>query len=1163
MRRFRSLFFTILCGMLLSTAAALGQFSSSIEGTVTDSSGAIVPNAKVVLTGIATGAENTTKSNSSGYYKFPSLGPGSYRVTVTAPGFGTQTVDQILLIAEQTRGVAITLRPASETQTVTVQASELQVDTDEAKISSVTTEREIEELPLQGRDVFNVANQAPGVTGTGLMGTPSQNQDIFQDTTTPAVVANGAPNHSNTYLLDGISLDDSPSGGDSKLVPSPDALQSVVISTSDYSAQFGKAASLVLQMTTKAGTNQFHGNLFEAYQSSGLTARRFTDNFKLPQFGGKYLPPLTRNEFGGSFGGPIFKDRTFFFVTYDQVIQQTSNDGQVQFEDPAFVAFEAANYPNTLTYQLMKAYPVTNFNPTPNRIITVAAEQANDGFIPSPAQNCANTTTDPNQVGPLNMPCNMPLLDNSNTTTIFPHNGFQDHFRIDHDFANQKDRIYANMFAGKLTGAGDTNPRTAFDTDGVQGQWYGAMNYTHTFSPTLLNDVSFGFSRINFNQPCTHCNLLYVGAPDEDNYGNGGSPVSFAQNDFHFRDMVSIVRGRHAIKTGFEMFHNQDQAPFSPNDNRNQGWGFFNPWDFAIGQVDEYGTVIVNPLTGGVANGDHYFRDSTYGAYVQDDWKVRRNLSLNIGLRWDATSNPTEAHGNLNPLIVPQGVPLMEQIAGVAVNVTPGIHHPFIDHKKSYFAPRFGFSYEVAPQWSIRGGAGIFFDRGGNTNWSDTEANNPPGIDNVSTATNIPGPQPPSTFQLCASSTFPYGCPVPAGILATLAQPNGRGGYGTTSNIGGTDPHLKMAYLENIFLGVQHAFKSHWLVEADGTHAASVHEYSITNLNRRDGENNIAAGFTGVSYGAFNSMPNYINQADLPNPYFGAITYTTNAAWSQYDGFVALLRKTYSKGNSFQVAYTFEKTIDDISTAPGAQKGAEYSVVVDAYNTSAQRGLSSQNIPQQVSANGVVELPTPFLHDGLLKNIIGGFQVSALSAWMKGIPTSIFSSRQQDDFNEDGQYYDFPNRPVPGTKLKNYTHQEFFNGTFSQNITQSKTGPSWPFTIFPLPVNQNGVPLGVEGNGGRNTVEGPGFFQIDTALEKNTQIPWFQQEHAKLQFRVDLYNILNHKNLQGWDTNLADSQVGHANPADPTSPLVETGSFGKINGQGQARTLQLQAQLRF
>ena len=1145
----------LVVAFLCLAPGAWAQFSSSITGTVTDSTGAIVPGAQVVLTGIATGVRNTTKTNESGFYKFPTLGPGNYRVTVTAPGFGSETVDQILLIAQQTRSVPVALRPESTTSSVTVEASQLAVDTDESKISGIVTQKEIEELPLQGRDVFNVANQAPGVTGTGLMGTPAQNQDIFQDTTTPAVVANGAPNHSNTYLLDGISLDDSPSGGDSKLVPSPDALQSVVTSTTDYSAQYGKAASLVMQMTTRAGTNTFHGSAFYEYQSNWLTARTFTENYKNPSFGGGYLPPLSRNEFGGSLGGPIIKDKTFFFLTYDQVISQFSNSGTVQFEDPAFTAFEGANYPDTLSYQLMKSYPVAGVNPTPNSVLTVAEVQQQYQYFPSPQQTCGNAA-DTNNVGPLNMPCGMNMFDVSNYTTVFPHNGYQYHGRLDQDFPNQKDRIYANMFAGSLTSAGDTNPRPAFQTKGVQNQWYGAVNYNHIFNASLVNETAYGFSRISFSQPCNVCDLLYVGTPDAQNFGNPGSPVNFAQNDFHFRDMVSLVVNRHAIKTGFEWFHNQDQAPFTPNDNRNQGWGFDNPWDFATAKVDEYGAVLVNPTNGGIADGNHYFRDSTYGAYVQDDWKIRRDLSLNMGLRWDATSNPTEAHGNLNPLIVPSSGSLMEQIAGVAVNVTPGIHHPFIDHKYTYFAPRFGFAYQPFPEWSFRGGAGIFFDRGGNTNWSDTEVNNPPGIYSVSTSIHTPGPQPPSTFQLCTSNSFPYGCPVPAGVLDALQEPNGRGGYGTTEGIGGPDPHLKMAYLENIFLGVQHAFKSHWLAEVDGTHAASIHEYSITNMNRRDGMNVLVFNTgPGVPYGSFNPSASYVNYADAPNTYFGPITYTTNAAWSQYDGLVALLRKTFSRGYSFQFAYTFEKTIDNISTAPGIQKGAEYSVVVDAYNPSAQRGLSSQNIPQQISANGLWEIPTP-LHNGFAKNIVGGWQLSGLSAWMKGIPTSIYSTRQQDDFNLDGQYYDFPNRPVPGIKLKGYSQKQFFDGTFNQNATYSTTGPSWPFTNFPLPVNQNGIPLGVEGNGGRNTVEGPGFVQLDAALTKNTAIPWFQHDKGNLQLRVEMYNVFNHKNLQGWDTNLADGAI------DPSTGAI-TGTFGKITGQGQARTVQLEGQFRF
>jgi hypothetical protein len=1140
--------------LVFCTGVAQAQFSSSIEGTVTDSSGAVIPNAKVVVTGMTTGVAIPTKTNGTGFYKFPALGPGSYKVTVSSPGFAEETVENVVLTAEQTRGVPFTLRPKSTTASVTVSASQVAVDTDEAKIGSVITQKMVEELPLQGRDAFNVANQSPGVTGTGLMGTPAQNQDIFQDTTTPAVVANGAPNHSNTYLLDGISLDDSPSGGDSKLVPSPDALQEVTISTTDYSAQFGKAASIVLQMTTKAGTNDFHGSMFEDYQSNSLTARTMYQNYKNPAFGGGYIAPFSRNEFGGSLGGPIIKNRAFFFLTYDQVVSQTTSAGPTAFEDPAFTAFEQATYPGSLSAQLMKNYPVANASPTPNFVQTVAQVQAIQGIYPSPAQDCRNgTDLNPLQVGPLNMPCSMNLFDNSNTTTIFPHNGYQYHGRVDYNFPNQKDRIYADMFAGKLTSAGDTNPRPAFQTLGVQSQWFGAVNYTHIFGPSLVNETGYGFSRIGFDQPCNQCDLLYTGINGIQNFGNGGSPVGFAQNDFHFRDMLSIVRGRHALKTGFEWFHNQDQAPFTPNDNRNQGWGFDSPWDFASGTVDEYGAIDFNPLTGGIANGGHYFRDSTYGAYIQDDWKVRKDLSVNIGLRWDAISNPTEAHGNLNPLIVPTSGSLLNQIAGVAVNITPGIHHPFIDLNYAHFAPRFGFAWQPfgLSHWSVRGGAGIFYDRGGNTNWSDSESNNPPGIASISTTVHESGPQPPSTFALCTSSTFPYGCPIPAGILSSVGASNGRGGFGTFDNIGGVDPHLKMAYIENFFLGVQHTFKSNWIAEADVTHANSIHEYINTNMNRQDGEDSIT--WTGAGYGAYNA-PN-LNQALFPNTYFNNINYTTGRAGSGYNGLTAFIRKAFAKGYAFQVAYTYQKTIDLVSTVPGVQKGEEYALVVDAYNLQGQKSISSQNVPQQISANGLWEIKTPFLHDGLAKNLLGGWEISGLSTWLEGFPGSVYSDRRQDDFNLDGNLYDFPNKAIAGTKLKGFSPSQFLNGIFNQNATYSVNGPSWPFTNFPLPVDQNGIPTGAEGNGGRNTIQGPGFVQVDGSLTKNTSLPWFFGEKGKLQLRGEVYNVFNHKNLQGLDLDLGHGTV------DDTGAI--SGTFGKTQGQGQARTIQLEAQFRF
>ncbi|MFY9852686.1 MAG: carboxypeptidase regulatory-like domain-containing protein, partial [Terracidiphilus sp.] len=454
----------LLIVLLLCSSAAFAQFSSSIEGSVTDSSGAIVPGAKVVLTGMATGVASTTESNSAGFYKFPSLGPGSYKVTVTVQGFAPVTEDNIALTAMQTRDVSIKLQLSSVTTSVEVEATPTAVETDEATISTVTDQKSIEELPVQGRNIFTVGNQTPGVTGTGLMGSSSANTDIFYATTTPAIVANGAPNHSNTYLLDGVSLDDSPSGGDSKLVPNPDSIQEVVVSTSNYSAEFGKAASLVTQITSKAGTNQVHGSAFEDFQANYLTARTEFQNYDDPLNG--YITPYTRNEFGGSVGGPIRKDKTFFFGSWDQVISQTTSAGLTTVEDPAFTTWMGANLPNNLSTTLLNTYKAT-VNPTPASVATVAEVEKNQGGLTGDpagsAHNCADAVNDPNSIGPLGMPCAMSLIDTSEGTSVAIHNGYQYNARFDQSFAQSRDRVYGNMYRTYLLGAWDNGVRQSED----------------------------------------------------------------------------------------------------------------------------------------------------------------------------------------------------------------------------------------------------------------------------------------------------------------------------------------------------------------------------------------------------------------------------------------------------------------------------------------------------------------------------------------------------------------------------------------------------------------------------------------------------------------------------------------------------------------------------
>ena len=542
----------------------------------------------------------------------------------------------------QTRDVSIKLQLSSVTTSVEVEATPTAVETDEATISTVTDQKSINELPIQGRNIFTVGNQTPGVTGTGLMGSASANTDIFYATTTPAIVANGAPNHSNTYLLDGVSLDDSPSGGDSKLVPNPDSIQEVVVSTSNYSAEFGKAASLVTQITSKAGTNQVHGSAFEDFQANYLTARTEFQNYDDPLNG--YITPYTRNEFGGSVGGPIRKDKTFFFGSWDQVRSQTTSAGLTTVEDPAFTTWMGANLPNNLSTTLLNTYKAT-VNPTPASVATVAEVEKNQGGLTGDpagsAHNCADAVNDPNGIGPLGMPCAMSLIDTSEGTSVSIHNGYQYNARI------RPDPSPSRATASTAT---CTTP-----TYLVPGTTAFARARTSTFprTPGMAPSTTRTSSRLPSSMrmqsatretsvviPCKDCNLLPTGVNGIVGFGDGFAPVGFAQNDFHWRDMVSIVHGKHALKTGAEWFHNEDYAPFTVPDNRQQSWNFDTIFDFANAKPDEYGTISFDPTTGGVANNNRYFRDSTYGAYIQDDWKVKPGLTLNLGLRWDATSNP-------------------------------------------------------------------------------------------------------------------------------------------------------------------------------------------------------------------------------------------------------------------------------------------------------------------------------------------------------------------------------------------------------------------------------------------------------------------------------------------------------------------------------------------
>lgn len=1066
----------MICGL---NGRLLAQFNSTIQGTAVDPSGAAVPNVQINLKRLETGIEQKSTTNNDGYYTFPSLPPGHYTITATAPGFERITQENISLEPSRVQSVPITLKVGAVGTTVEVTSAPPPVQTDESKITTVVSQEEVNELPLPNRNILNVVALTPGVTGTGMMGSTPQGPNVTDQFA--AVNSNGQPNSANKFFIDSTDVDDSPSNGNAKVVPNPDAVAEVVVSANEFSAEFGRGSGVLVQMITRAGTNQFHGSLFEYLQNSALDARTIFENTANPQTG-HVLPVSRTNEFGGSFGGPIWKNHTFFFASWDQTKSTTGNAYLVTTETPQFVNFLQTNYPNNISTQLLTKYPAS-VGPLSN-LQTVA----------SLSPGCAGT-------GPLGIPCTLPVLGTGVHSYSSPNNGHQGTIRLDQNFS--RDRLYGTYIpVTQTTGADSVRPAWTH-TNEIPG-YFTAANWTHTFSPSAINETSLGLSYQTATFPCQNCEIPPIGVTGLTGFGEGFAPTTFAQADFHWRDVASLIHGKHALKGGAEIYYNQDFAPFT-QDYVRPNYTFLSVFDFANDKPQFENGFDYDPRTGGQANVDRYWVDRYYAGFLQDDWKIKPNFTLSVGLRGEYMGNPSEKHGNRADLFLGSGSNFIQEIA-----------NSYVQQDKYAFnsgtgrvAPRIGFAWQPGghPDWSIRGGFGIFIDRGGNTTWSDTAFNNPPLVASVNLSVFQPGPQP--LYALCTTPTFPFNCPTPP-LPAGL---NSRGGpAGVIVNVGGADLGLKLAYAMNRFLGVQHSFGSNWIVEADYIGSEGIDLYSIIDRNRYAGERLVNGG-----------------QIIGPNPFFAAISYADNSDRSDYEGLAFSATKRLSHGLLFKTAFTWSKTIDLMSGTPGQAKGSENAGVIDAYNLRAQRGLSTQDIPRQLTFDFVYQVPRPMNWGSLAKVFLGGWEVSGIGTFAAGLPATVYSSTA--DYNADGYFYDVPNAPATNIRTSGYNRSQYLSGVF--------TAASFP---SPCPTSS---PCGIEGNLGRNTFRGPGFAQVDAGFTKNNHIPWFVSEGAEFQIRAEIANVFNRVNLTGFDTNLAD------------------GSFGRATGVNIARTPQFSLRIHF
>src|SRR5262245_34297404 len=807
---------------IFAVITAHAQFRSSIEGSVTDPSGGVVSEAQVVLANVDTGVNLTTKTNSAGQYSFPSLPPGKYVITISATGFSSVKQENITLGASEIRTVSLALKVGDVSDTVTITSDPLPIQSSEAKVTSNISTAQIRNLPIAGRNVLDLVSLAPGVTGVGNMSGQAGSLDIFSLVGEPKVNANGQRGDGNGYYVDGISANSNPDPGTVYVTLNPDSVAEFSVALNDYSAEYGRSGSIVVNAVSKSGSNNFHGSLFEYHRNNKLTARNVLQNSP-NLLTGRILPVSRRNEFGFSLGGPIQKDKMFFFGALDTLRSAVDQTNRVTLETPEFVNFMKANFPNNIPTSLLTKYPLGDIGAFEGGTIPTVA----DVMRTVGPGTCLGT-------GPLGMPCDMPLRGSAVRSFAPTRNGLQWNARVDRYFNDSKDRVHVNYQRRTADVEGDQF-RTAFRNQFASRPltYYANVNWTHTFSSTVVNEAAVGFTRFTGNQDCSFCQVPPIGAPGlQEGFGNGFSPAVFIQNDWNWRYVLSINRGKHSLKMGAEISRDQENDQFSGPQQR-PGYNFRNLFDFAADRAQTQTGVNYDLRDRTPSFQDVQYRITTFGFFVQDNWKVKKNLSLNLGLRWDFSSNPYEKNGRMSNIKLGSGSSFQERMTNSSVVVVPNLLE---EHRIGYFAPRVSFAWtptRFESRMSIRGGMGVFMNRWPNIAWTHPIRAKPPYQAGISANTQGPtGPQP--VYGLCKLDVSPFNCPFPTGLVVGV-NPQG-GPIGARASVGGTAPDLKYAYSINRFFGIQYAFTSNWILEADYLGSQAVHLYTNINRNRFAGD---------------------------------------------------------------------------------------------------------------------------------------------------------------------------------------------------------------------------------------------------------------------------------------------------------------------------------------
>ena len=1074
----------LLIVVLLTAAPGWSQFTASIQGSVTDPSGAAVAQAKINLENLANHVAATTTSDSEGNYRFVSLAPGNYRVTAEASGFArietTVTVEY-----SQNLNVPIVLKVGSTTESIEVTGENPLFNTSETRNQMTLETQELGTLPLNGRNMLSLTTLAPSVTGLGLSGgpgvasgTPGSSVNNFSTETAVDVSANGQGTVANMWVVDGLDVTSAIRQGVLNLVPNPDLVQESTIQVNTYNSEYGRGSGLQVGMTTRSGSDQFHGLASDYFNYQTMYAK-----YSLPGSASSYNP-FHSNNLSGTIGGPIIPHHQFFFFFGIEALRSSASTGNtaVTFADPAFAAWAKENYPDTFGTKILNNYVPAHVN-----ISGVAATAAK--VFPT---TCGTPATN-------NLPCSTPMVDSGTFNSANITNGTQYFVRIDKYFKN--DRLYGSFFR-TVQSQPTSNVIPQFSTTNNYWQRALQVNWTHTFSPNTLNEAIFAQNRIegkldetgDFTIPGISVTGQSVG------YGLGFAQGDFIQHNYHWRDVLTHVHGAHAVKLGYDGWYGDDVEPFE-GPWSHPSFSFGNLLELAQDAPLTQGSVMYNPLTGEQQLWSWNAASKTWGIFVEDTWKARKNLTLTLGFRFDNQGNPyskspSTVFGNF---YLGTGSNFEEQVANGHASPT----HNALLRTPLAATPRIGAAWDVNGKgdWVIRGGFGMFSNWLTPANIQEEFRGNPPGL---IIPTFYANSSTPPVFVQGTSSTPPFGFTFPAlggsPLCPVVPCLNSAGGIaGASFTIGGITPTIlsPTAYIWSAT--VEHRLGSH--VVASVLYAGS-HTMNIVG-------NGNAGGI--VSYGVdINQLPGALigqpfgSTPDRPNPSFGRINYTQNDREANFEAVTFDVRARGRRG-FVDASYTRSSSKDD---------AANYPLATDPHQF---YGPSPWDAPNRFSATFNYEQPGLNGGQGFVGHLTSGWGLSGTSIYQTGYPFTVSTSAPYN-----GAVYVAgadAHLAVSGDYLASGDNFSYPNvGNYQQATSRTARTGAGVFSAgqFTVPI------AGTNGNEKTGQFRDPPFVETDLTVYKNNRIT----ERLNFQIRFEFFNIFNHPNFLTIQDDLSQSNFG-------------------------------------